>query len=322
MSNLQVIELLDETYQLDLGSFYKGADYNRTITGVGINRPGLALTGFFEKFAADRVQIFGRGETSYIESLSDAECRKCAEKFFSYDIPCVIFSHKLSPPDSFLQVAIDKKIPIFSAPYSTRRLSAIVNDVIDLRTSPRTISHGVLLEVFGVGVLITGKTGVGKSETALELIELGHRLIADDAVHLYKHGEFDLHGTVSENIAYHMEIRGLGIINIKDLYGAGSVRKDIRIEFIVALEEWKNNQEYDRTGLDEKTRELLGIEIPYLLIPVKPGRNIPLLIETAAKNFRLKGMGYHPARKFNQRLMDKMKSSVEIKQAKEVENDN
>ncbi|MES0489161.1 MAG: HPr(Ser) kinase/phosphatase [Leptospirales bacterium] len=321
MPTLQVIELLDESYQLELGPLYEGADYHRIITGVGINRPGLALTGFFENFAADRVQIFGRGETSFLESLSETDCKECAEKFFSYDIPCIIFSHKLNPPDLFLQVAIDKKIPVFFAPYSTMRLSAILNDVIDLRTSPRTVSHGVLLEVFGIGVLITGKTGVGKSETALELIELGHRLIADDAVHLYKRGEFHLHGSVSENIAYYMEIRGLGIINIKDLYGAGSVRKDIRIELIVALEEWKDQHEYDRTGLDEKTSEILGVEIPCLLIPVKPGRNIPLLIETAAKNFRLKGMGYHPAREFNRMLMEKMKPS-EPGKAKEADNDN
>ena len=193
-------------------------------------------------------------------------------------------------------------IPLFRTPISTHKFITLISDILNKSLAPRTMRHGVLIEVFGIGILLAGKSGVGKSETALELIERGHRLVADDMVEIRRYSESYLIGTCSDLLRHHMEIRGLGIINIKDIFGVGSVRDRKLIELIINIEEWNPEMDFDRTGLDEEKEEILGVKVPLLKIPIKPGRNIPIIVETAAMNERLKKMGTFGAREFNSKL--------------------
>ena len=229
---------------------------------------------------------------------------KKVEKFFSYQIPCCIFTHNLLPNERFLKIADDAGCAVLQTDLSSsefnKRLVRILSDVF----APSKTMHGVLLEVYGVGILITGESGVGKSETALELIERGQRLVADDVVEISCINGSILKGTAANKIiGHHMEIRGLGIINITQLYGVGSVRDQKEIQLIIKLEEWNPDKVYDRLGNEEKTMNILGVHVPMLEIPVKPGRNVPIIIETAAMNERLKSMGYYSAKEFNKNVL-------------------
>jgi len=302
MSGVKVEDLTQADIHLDLELITKDSDLERPIENAIVNRPGLALAGFFENFGSTRVQVFGKGETSYLYSLDQQTLESCLNNYFSFPLSCLIFTHGGNPPKELLKIAAQKRVPVFTTGHSTHKFTELINDYLDYCFSERTNVHGVLIEVFGIGVLIQGKAGVGKSEAALELIERGHRLIADDAVQVLKRMEAHLYGYTSDILQYNMEIRGLGIIDIRDLYGSGSVRNNKRIDLVIHLEEWDKNVDYDRTGLVEQNEKILDVEIKSLIIPVKPGRNIPVLIETAAKNFRLKQMGIDSARKFNDEL--------------------
>lgn len=304
---VRIIDLLEAELQLNFQLLTKKTDLEQFITSSDINRPGLALAGFFEHFAGDRVQVFGRGESAYLHSLDSETLDRCYHEFFSYSPVCLIFTHNLSPPDAFIRAAEEAGIAILQTPHSTHKLVEIVAEFLDFQMAVRILVHGVFIEVFGVGVLLQGKPGVGKSETALELVERGHRLIADDAIEVARLGEAHLYGYASKTIEHHMEIRGLGIINIKDLYGSGSVRNSKHIDLVIHLDEWDQAKEYDRLGIDDHKEKVLDIEVPSITIPIGPGRNIPVLIENAAKNHNLKLMGRHPAREFSRMLRDKMK---------------
>lgn len=310
MSYLEVRELLNNDHHLNLELVSQQPDLNRRIEEIDLNRPGLALTGYFEYFANQRVQIFGRGEWSYLSSLPEEILEKTLENFFAYDMVCLIFTHDHMPPDLFLKIANEFDVPVFKTGLSTHKFIVNFTNFLDKKLAPSLIMHGVLTEVFGVGVLLTGASGVGKSETALELVERGHRVVADDAVRIVCLDESRLYGHVSESLEHHMEIRGLGIINIQDLYGSGSVRKSKRIDLIIELEDWAQDKEYDRLGLEEHYSEILGVMVEMIRIPVKPGRNVPILVETAAKNYRLKQMGYHPARNFDKKLKQRLKEQI------------
>ena len=220
---------------------------------------------------------------------------------------CIIFTHGNEPQKEILEKTNLLSIPLFKTKISTHKFITLISEILNKALAPRTMRHGVLIEVFGIGILLTGKSGVGKSETALELIERGHRLVADDMVEIKRYSESYLVGTCSDILRHHMEIRGLGIINIKDIFGVGSVRDSKLIELIINIEEWNENVEYDRTGLDENNSEILGVNIPLLKIPIKPGRNVPIIVETAAMNQRLKKMGTHGAIEFN----DQLKGNIE-----------
>ena len=277
-------------------------EYPKKISNSEINRPGLSLTGFFDFFAHDRIQVFGKGEWAYLNSLSDEKVDLIAEKFFSYSLNCIIFTHGNIPQNKIIEMTETLHIPLFRTPISTHKFITLISDILNKSLAPRTMRHGVLIEVFGIGILLAGKSGVGKSETALELIERGHRLVADDMVEIRRYSESYLIGTCSDLLRHHMEIRGLGIINIKDIFGVGSVRDRKLIELIINIEEWNPEMDFDRTGLDEEKEEILGVKVPLLKIPIKPGRNIPIIVETAAMNERLKKMGTFGAREFNSKL--------------------
>lgn len=292
----------DINLQLELLAGEKGLD--KEICVGDVNRPGLSLAGFFDFFAFSRIQLFGLGETAYMRNISDKQMKEMLETFFSYDILCCVFTHDVKPNQIFIELANAKNIPTFVSRYSTTRFISLWTHAVEQYFAQEMTIHGSLVDVFGVGVLLLGKSGVGKSECALELIEKGHRLVADDVVEIQKIDELFLFGTAAEIIRHHMEIRGLGIINVREIYGIGSVRNRKRIDFIVMLEEWDETKEYDRLGLDELKYTILDIDLSYITVPVRPGRNIPILIETAALNHRLKKMGTNSARELDLKIKD------------------
>lgn len=268
-----------------------------------INRPGLALSGFYDNFAYQRVQIFGRGENAFLEKLQSQNDRSALQLLFGYKIPCCVFTHSLAPTKDFSDLSEKAQCPLLQTDLSSSEFTSRIMRVLNDLFAPKITIHGVLVEVFGVGVMILGDSGVGKSETALELIERRHRLVADDAVEISRVSGNILEGKGARVVSHHMEIRGLGIINITHLFGVGAIRDKKQIQLVVQLEEWDSNKEYDRIGAEENTYEILDVQVPYLLIPVKPGRNIPIIIETAAMNERLKKMGYYSAKELDLNVM-------------------
>ncbi len=301
---LHVSNLIDGTIdidlQLELLAGEKGLDKE---IGVGdINRPGLSLAGFFDFFAFERIQVFGLGETAFMRQLQHEQMKEMLERFFSYDILCCVFTHDERPNEMFIELANKKNIATFVSKYRTTRFVSLWTHAVEKYFAPSMRIHGSLIDVFGMGILLLGKSGVGKSECALELIEKGHRLVADDVVETQKIDELFLFGSSAEILKHHMEIRGLGILNVREIYGIGSVRNRKRIDLIVKLEEWDETKEYDRLGIDEQKHTILDIDISYITIPVRPGRNIPVLVETAALNHRLKKMGTYSAKELDKKI--------------------
>ena len=311
---LTVLELLDldltEHDSLHLHCVCGQGGLTRSITIADLNRPGLALSGFFDSFAYQRVQLFGRGECAYLQKLIEDRRTDTIKAIMKYDIPCCIFSHNIPPMPLFLELAQEMNCPVLQTDLSSTELSIRLMHVLSNVFAPAMTMHGVLVEVYGIGILILGDSGVGKSETALELIERGHRLVADDVVEITCINGNTLMGRgANKIIGHHMEIRGLGIINIMQLYGVRSVREQKQIQLVAKLEEWDSHKVYDRIGTNELTLELLDVKIPLLEIPVKSGRHIPIILETAAMNERLKSMGYFSAKDFNQNILRWMESS-------------
>lgn len=303
-----VLDLIDidlkEHNSLNLSCIGGRKGLAREIAMADLNRPGLALSGFFDSFAWQRIQIFGRGEEAYLRKLSEDNKTDTVEKLLEYPIPCCIFTHSLMPGPTFAEIAEKNQCPVLQTDLPSSEFSSRILRVLSNLFAPQKSMHGVLVEVYGVGILILGDSGVGKSETALELIERGHRLVADDVVDIRcVNGNVLLGAGANKIIGHHMEIRGLGIINITHLYGVGAIRDKKQIQLVVELEEWDSEKVYDRIGTTEHFMEILGVNIPHLQIPVKPGRNIPIIIETAAMNERLKKMGYYSAKEFNQNVL-------------------
>jgi HPr kinase/phosphorylase len=268
-----------------------------------INRPGLELSGFYDNFAFQRIQIFGRGEMAYLERLAAEGRTETLQKLFSCEIPCCVFTHQQYPTDDFLKLAEETGCAVLQTDLTSSEFTTRILRVLSNIFAPKQSVHGVLVEVFGIGALLLGDSGVGKSETALALIERNHRLVADDLVEIRRVSGNILIGTGAGVSSHHMEIRGLGIINITHLFGVGSIRDKKQIQMAVRLEDWDASKNYDRIGAEENFMEILGVQVPYILIPVKPGRNIPVIIETAAMNERLKKMGYYSAKEFSKNVM-------------------
>jgi HPr kinase/phosphorylase len=313
MSRFTVLDLLNldlkEHDALDLRCIAGRPGLVRAIEIPDVNRPGLALSGFFDNFAFQRIQLFGRGEYAYLVKLFEENSFGTVERFFENQMPCVVFSHSLRPNEEFIRLCEASGCPLLQTGLTTSDFSSRIMRILSDVFAPRKTTHGVLVEVFGVGVLILGDSGVGKSEAALELIERGHRLVADDAVEIRcVSGNILLGSGANKVIGHHMEIRGLGVINVTHLYGVSAIRDKMEIQLVVELENWEAGKNYDRLGLHDVTTEILEVKIPYLKIPVKPGRNIPVLIETAAKNERLKEMGYYSAKEFNQSVLKWLES--------------
>ena len=313
MAKFTVLDLIDlepeRPNALDLRCLCGRKGLPREIYSTEINRPGMALTGFFERFVGERIQIIGRGEFAYIEETPKAVLRIQLDKLLAYNIPCFIICYGLEPPQYFQDAIEAAGIPLLITPLDTSTLSIRLLRALDDVFAPQQTIHATLVNVDGMGVLIQGESGVGKSETALELLDRGHRLIADDSV-LIK----CLNGNVlwgygaSKVMGHHMEIRGLGILDISQVYGLNSVRDSNPVEMVFQLEEWDSSKNYDRLGTSEETTELLGVNIPLITLPVKPGRNIPIIIEAAVLNQRLKAQGLHAAKEFNKNLIQWMES--------------
>ena len=263
-----------------------------TLSSMSVERPGLQLAGFFDYFDPRRIIVLGQSEHGYLGTFSCEERAEKLKKLFSHgDLPCVILSRGLPAIPELLETARKAACPIFRSPKVTTDLMSDLYIYLNRLLAPSISEHGVLMEVFGVGILLTGKSGVGKSETAMELIKRGHRLIADDSV-IIKEIANELYGTAPDIIRYFMELRGIGIINVKSMYGSGSVLDEKSIQLVIRMENWQQGKEYDRIGDEVSTAEYLGVKLPMMTIPVSPGRNLAIIIEVAARNFRLKSMGY------------------------------
>ena len=276
------------------------------IEASDMNRPGLQLSGFWEHFAYERPQILGLVETSYMRSLEPAIRRERLERFVSYDLPCIIICRHLAGMDDLIDMARARSIPVYRSDSDTTQLIVELIYYLNGALAPSTRMHGVLVEIYGVGVLITGNSGVGKSEAALELLKRGHRLVADDAVDIRRVSAGRLVGQAPEMVRNFMEIRGIGIINVATLFGIGSVMQSKSIDMVVHLEHWQQDKEYDRLGLTDETRKILDVDVPWLLMPIRPGRNLAVVLEVAARNLRLKQQGYSAAKDLEQRFNERM----------------
>lgn len=305
------ISIEDMIQILDMEVVYEGNALSIDIETSEINRPGLQFAGFFDYFAIDGIQVIGKGEMTYLESM-DPEIRKeRLERFFSADIPCVLVCRNMEVPQYLLDPAVKYRCPIIRSQKATTSVVHRLINYLDSALAPRITRHGVLVDVYGEGVLLMGESGIGKSETALELIKRGHRLVADDAVEIKKVAENRLIGESPELIRHFMEIRGIGIIDIKAMYGIGAVINTKAIDMVVQLEFWDSNKEYDRLGLGEEYTEILGAKLPKVVLPVRPGRNLAIIIEVAVRNWRLKHMGYNAAQELDNRLATMMKANAE-----------
>jgi len=310
-----VLDLLDldlkEQNSLNLRCIGGRKGLGREITIPDLNRPMGAIMGFFEDFAHQRIQLFGRGEVAFLRRLENEGKTDTISEMFNYQMPCCIFTHNLRPHKDFFEIAENAQCPVLKTDLGSAEFSARIMRILSRIFSPRQIVHGVLVEVYGLGILLQGDSGVGKSETALELIHRGHRLVADDVVEINCiYGNVLMGAGANRIIGHHMEIRGPGIINITHLFGVRAIRERKEVQLVVELEEWDQVKNYDRLGAEDHTVELLGVKIPKLTIPVKPGRNIPIIIETAAMNERLKSMGYHAAREFNKNILKWIESDA------------
>ena len=276
------------------------------ISQPDINRPALQLAGYFEHFEATRLQVIGFVEYTYMESFSTEEKEKMYREFLSFDIPGVIFCRELVPDPIFLKIAIEEKVPVFMTKKSTSAFMAEIIRWLNVKLAPCISIHGVLVDVYGVGVLITGESGIGKSETAIELIKRGHRLVSDDVVELRRVSDETLIGTAPDITKHFIEMRGVGIIDVKTLYGVSSVRETQNIDLVIKLEDWDKDKEYDRLGLEEEYTEYLGNKVVCHRIPIRPGRNLAVICESAAVNHRQKAMGYNAAQELYNRVQNSL----------------
>jgi HPr kinase/phosphorylase len=293
---------------LELIAGFEGVD--RIITSPHIQKTGLALAGFHEYLKPGRVLIFGESEIRYLESLQPTDRIRSLRLALTLDFPCVLITGGFTPPAELIVEAEQARLPVLATPVVTPHAIAKLTSMLEDSLAARTIIHAVLMDILGLGVLLVGESGIGKSECALDLIVRGHRLVADDTVEIRRRQETILIGTCPELTRHHMELRGLGVINIKELFGIASTRSSKRVEFVVQLERWDPSREYERLGLDEEFFEVLGLRIPLIRMPVAPGRNIAILVEVAARNQLLKARGHHAARELALRLEESLRKGI------------
>ncbi|MGG3449717.1 HPr(Ser) kinase/phosphatase [Domibacillus aminovorans] len=299
MVKVRTVDIV-EKFNLELVSGEEGL--HRPIKMSDLSRPGLEIAGFFDYYPADRIQLIGMTELSFFQRLSSEEKKERMDKLCDYETPAIIISRNLSVPIELIEASEMFSVPVMRTKMTTTKFTSQLTNYLESMLAPTTAVHGVLVDIYGIGVLITGQSGVGKSETALELIKRGHRLIADDCVEIRQEDIDTLIGQSPELIEHLLEIRGLGIINVMTLFGAGAVLSHKRISLNVYLEQWHPKKQYDRLGIEDDKLKIIDSEITKLTLPVRPGRNLAVIIEVAAMNFRLKRMGVNAAQEFSDKL--------------------
>lgn len=316
MQTLSVARLFeDQRHELQLEQLTPSLASNREITVADSHRPGMALMGFMENFLPERVQIMAQTELTYLATLPPEGVRAAIDRLFQFEMPLIVVCKGLEVPPYLLKRACESAVPVLRTPQSTTPFIHALTSYLDHMFAPRVTVHGSLVDVYGVGMLFTGRSAIGKSETALDLVERGHRLVADDVVTITRgHGDV-LIGTGNQLLRHHMEIRGLGIIDVQAVFGIRAIRLQKRVEIEVNLREWSDNEEYERTGLDELKTEILGVQVPLVQVPITPGKNITVISEVIALNYLVKvTSGFSPAEKLNQHLMEIMKRKSQAKQ--------
>ena len=276
--------------------------FDNVVTDKNLHRPGLALAGYVELFTYDRVQMIGNTEIRYLSSLSAEHRKSSFLRLLEFKIPCIILTNNNELGDELLKAAAAKGVPVFGTPFETTKIAYLLADFLDDQFALQIVLHGSFVDVYGVGVLLTGRSGIGKSEIALDLIERGHRLVADDVVMVTKKGEGILMGSGTDLVKHFMEIRGLGLIDVRSMFGIRAIRFQKRVEILIELEEWKAANDYTRTGLDDQMTSILDAEIPLVKLPIFPGKNVTVITEVIALNYLLKHYGYDAAREFSKRL--------------------
>ena len=274
------------------------------VTVADVNRPALQLHGFYEHFEPSRIQVIGNVEAAYLDKKTDEEKAESFAKLFSYEIPCVIFCRGEKPANALLKEAIKAKIPVLGTDRSTSEFMSALIYSLNMDFAPYTTIHGVLVDVYGEGLLITGESGIGKSEAALELIRRGHRLVSDDVVEIRRPNNERLYGRAPSITQYLIELRGIGIIDVKSLYGVEAVKDEQRIDLVIKLEDWSKEKEYDRLGMTDEYMNILGIDVTCHSLPIRPGRNLAIICEAAAVNHRQKKMGYNAAEELYRRVQN------------------
>jgi HPr kinase/phosphorylase len=297
-----------DKFKLSLLSEPQGFD--RLIIDQNLHRPGLALAGFVDLFSFSRVQVFGNTEMHYLLKLTEEERRKSLERVFEFEIPCVVVTDKNELPNEFIEIAQKHKIAVFGTEYSTTKAVYFLSDFLDDQFAPKISIHGSFVDVYGVGMLFTGNSGIGKSEVALDLVERGHRLVADDLVILTKKGEGIIMGSGTDLVKHFMEIRGIGIIDVKSMFGVRAIRYQKRLEIVIELEVWDDDADYTRTGLDDKSTPILGVDINYVKVPIVPGKNLTVISEVIALNYLLKHYKYDAAKEFQKKLTETIKKKT------------
>lgn len=292
---------------------HSGAEYlaDRKVVVSDISRPGLELTGYFNYYPHERIQLFGRTESAFAINMSEAERLVIFKRMATEDTPAFLVSRGITPMAEMVEAATAAKVPVLTSKLPTTRLSSLLTEYLDAQLAERQSMHGVLMEIYGLGVLITGDSGVGKSETALELIQRGHRLVADDRVDVYQQDEQTIMGEAPKILAHLLEIRGLGIIDVMDLFGVGAVRSSSQLDLIVHLENWTPDKQFDRLGTGEENQLIFDVPVPKIKIPVKVGRNLASIIEVATMNFRAKRLGYDATKTFESNLNTLIKQNSE-----------
>jgi HPr kinase/phosphorylase len=279
------------------------------ISQPDVNRPALQLAGFFDHFDSERVQVIGHVEFAYMQQMEKEHAYEIFRKLMDYKVPCIVFSRNLEVDPKFIELAVEKGIPILRSPKTTSSFMAEVIRWLNVELAPRITIHGGLVDIYGEGILIMGESGVGKSEAALELIRRGHRLVTDDVVEIKKVSDDTLIGTSPDITRHFIELRGIGIIDVKTLFGVESVKNTQAIDLVIKLEEWNKDKQYDRLGLEEEYIEFLGNKIPCHSIPIRPGRNLAIICEAAAVNYRQKKMGYNAAQELYNRVTNNLKKN-------------
>ena len=307
MSQDKKLYLKDLMKEMGLESMYMPiGGLDKEITSTDINRPALQLVGFFDYFDETRIQVMGKVEHTYLDQFEESRRREIFEEFFKFRFPALVITRGLNGYPEMMEIAEKYKVPVLRSTMHTAQFVSSSIFLLNDRLGPQITMHGVLVEVYGEGILLTGESGVGKSETAIELVNRGHRLIADDAVVVKRVTSTTLKGTSPSNIQYFIELRGIGIINVRRIFGIGAVKEEANIDMEIHLENWDQNKVYDRLGMDTFYNSILDVDIPSLTIPVRPGRNLAIIIEVAAMNNRQKRLGYNAAEELNQLIMKNM----------------